>query len=488
MLAGTLGTAMAVGLRMAQRAVEQEVGARTLDLATATVANLRRTGPSDDDAVSEELASTIRMHRGVGLAQMVRTTPGRDADFVAAHLTRGGVNFTRWHGPSEIPTRTQSFMDGRTRSWSVTVPFEDAKGLRAALTMSASLTEADNVVRAERSVLAITAAVAALLLLLAAYQVLGRLIIRRIESLAAVMHRVESGDSSAAAVDTHHDELAYLARGFNAMLTRLRGFNAELESRIDAATRDLARKNRALEELNDLLLTARRDLSAKERLAALGQLSGTIAHELGNPLNAISVQLQLMARRSDLPEAARNEIGVAQGEVTRMTGIIRRFLDSSRGLSPAPERTQLTALVDEAIDLTLSAEARTRVAVERRVAPEAETILCDPALVRHVLTNLLGNALDATAGKGTLIVTGAREGSDVVLAVADSGSGLSPEVKRRIFDPFFTTKPPGRGTGLGLAICKEIARAMHGRLDVESELGRGSTFTLRFPAPMDGKT
>src|SRR5438034_8802710 len=129
------------------------------------------------------------------------------------------------------------------------------------------------------------------------------------------------------------------------MLAQIRGFNADLTGRIEEATAELTKKNRDLEELNELLVAARRDLTSKERLAALGQLSGTIAHELGNPLNAISGHLQLLARRSDLAEPSRAELQTVQNEVLRMTQIIRRFLDSSRGLTPAPRAVSLAELV-----------------------------------------------------------------------------------------------------------------------------------------------
>ncbi len=105
----------------------------------------------------------------------------------------------------------------------------------------------------------------------------------------------------------------------------------------------------------------------------------------------------------------------------------------------------------------------------------------DPGLVRHLLTNLVANAVDAMPNGGRLEVQARQEGRDVVLRVADTGTGMAPEVKRHIFEAFFTTKPSGSGTGLGLAICKEIARALKGRIDVESEPGKGSSFTVRFP-------
>src|SRR5438093_13103790 len=98
------------------------------------------------------------------------------------------------------------------------------------------------------------------------------------------------------------------------MLAQIRGFNAELTHRIEEATAELTKKNRDLEELNELLVAARRDLTSQERLAALGQLAGTIAHELGNPLNALSGHLQLLARPPDLSDPARSQGAVVQGE------------------------------------------------------------------------------------------------------------------------------------------------------------------------------
>jgi two-component system NtrC family sensor kinase len=109
-------------------------------------------------------------------------------------------------------------------------------------------------------------------------------------------------------------------------------------------------------------------------------------------------------------------------------------------------------------------------------------VVTDPGLVRHLLTNLVANAVDAMPNGGRLEVQATHDGRDLVLRVSDTGSGMAPEVKRHIFEAFYTTKPSGKGTGLGLAICKEIARALKGRIDVESEPGKGSAFTVRFPA------
>jgi two-component system NtrC family sensor kinase len=481
-LAGTLLVATALGLRIAQGSVETEIRKRTDELAFATTVALKKAG-SDDEQLSEELAATVRMHRGLLRAELTRQAAlGIDAEFTVARLTPSGIDFTRTRGPApRMPTELLDDPDAG-RVVRVVAPFGDARGGRARLVLLASLGEAQRLVAAERRALLQVALGASVFLVIAFWILLGRILIRRVSALGATMRAVEGGQLAVAAPGPAEggDELAYLARGFNRMLAQIRGFNAELTRKVEDATAELTRKNRALEELNELLVAARRDLTANERLAALGQLAGTIAHELGNPLNALSGHLQLIARRSDVSESAKAQVAIVNGEAQRMAQIIRRFLDQTRGFTPAAEEVALGPMVDEALDLTLGAEARARIQVTREVDPGA--VRTDPGLVRHLLTNLVANAIDAMPQGGRLEVRAHREGRDLVLRVADTGTGIPAEVKRHIFEPFFTTKPKGKGTGLGLSICKEIARALKGRIDVESEPGRGSAFTVRFPA------
>lgn len=479
-LAATLLVAIALGLRIGQRSVEDEIRKRTDELASATTLALKRVG-TDDDQLSEELAATVRMHRGLLRAELARQAAlGIDSDFTAAKITPSGIVFSRWRGPAtRLAGEVVDDAEGG-RALRVVAPFNDARGGRARLVLLASLAEAERLVAAERKALLEVAVGASLFLVVAFWILLGRILIRRVSSLQLVMRAVEGGlyDVKAPGPAEGGDELAYLARGFNRMLAQIRGFNAELTRKIEEATAELTRKNRDLEELNELLVQARRDLTSQERLAALGQLAGTIAHELGNPLNALNGHLQLLARRADLPEAARQQTATLQGEVQRMTQIIRRFLDQTRGFTPSAEQVQLAPLVDEALDLTLGVEARAKIQVARDVDGAVRT---DPGLVRHLLTNLVANAVDAMPNGGRLEVKARQEGREVVLRVADNGTGMPAEVKRHIFEAFYTTKPTGKGTGLGLAICKEIARALKGRIDVESEPGKGSAFTVRFP-------
>jgi len=482
-LASTMGLASWLGGRIAQTSIEAEIRERTLETGRAFVADLALAASYDAKATNERLAQLLRSHRGLRAVELAIERPGPD-QIVRIELTPNGPRQEVREGQADVPEKPASALvtaaDGRV--WSVSLRAKVGRS-RGRLTLEASLAEADSLVAAERGVFFWVTAGACGVLVFLVHLMLVRVIGRPIETLAGAMREAERGRLDVAVSLTSQDELAALAHGFNAMIARIRGFNRELQERVDQAVADLARKNRDLQELNDLLVAARRDLTTKERLAALGQLAGTLAHELGNPLNAISGHVQLLSRDPEVPEAAREDLRLVHGEVARMTGIIRRFLDSARAMTPRPEPVDVQALVDEALDLSLSAEARGRIQVRREVGPGLQAVVLDPGLVRHVLTNFLANAVDAMPEGGALVVRAWRAGEELSLSVRDSGHGVRAEDRPRLFEPFFTTKPQGRGTGLGLAICREIARALKGRVEVDSAPGQGATFTLAIPAP-----
>jgi signal transduction histidine kinase len=487
----TMTVAATLGSATAQRAVEAVVQERTVEVARSVVADLDLAHGAfktlDHDAIASRLAEAMPLHRGLKSAELVLLRNGKlevsSIEFGAGGLeisleTRSGPM------PAPQPVRIEEDEGGRVATAEVSVR-DLAKKQIGLLHVEADVSYAKEIAEREQVVFLSVTAVSAIALAVLFAFVLGPMLARPLSQLAEVMARVQSGGPAAPPVPGagRSDEIGIVARGLDAMLARIRNFNAELQSRIDEATADLAGKNRALAELNDLLVAARRDLTAKERLAALGQLSGTIAHELGNPLNAMSGRVQLLARDPACPPEVRDELRALDGEVKRMTAIIRRFLDSARALTPAPEPTDVAALLDEALSLSLSAEARERLEVVRDVPEDLGRAVTDPGLVRHVLTNFISNAVDAMPSGGTLTLRAERLGTQLALSVGDTGAGIGGEERRHIFEPFFSTKPPGRGTGLGLAICREIAGALKGRIEVETEPGRGSTFTFVVPAP-----
>jgi two-component system NtrC family sensor kinase len=225
-----------------------------------------------------------------------------------------------------------------------------------------------------------------------------------------------------------------------------------------------------------------------EKLAAVGQLAAGVMHEVNNPLATVgacaeTLALQLPAAFGD--EAARARAlelcNIIDLEVQRAKRIVNGVLDFSRPSEEAMGPVPLGAVVDEAL-LLLRHHARfKRVAAERVVEPGLPPVIGSAPQLVQVLVALLLNAADAMEGAGSVLVRAARDGNDAMLEVTDRGHGIAPGDLARVFEPFYSTKPPGRGTGLGLAICFGLVRDHGGRIEVESAVGRGSTFRVRIP-------
>jgi signal transduction histidine kinase len=302
--------------------------------------------------------------------------------------------------------------------------------------------------------------------------------------------------------------ISTLTGGLRRAEEELRNEHAALEVRVQERTRELAETNKALRaeiaerkrteerlaqttrevaEQNSELLRLQREMARVEPLAALGRITGTIAHDLGTPLNSVLGYCQLV-EQEDLSESTRRRLKIVEGEVQRMVDIIQLYLSRARGALPDYGPVNVNELVRETTTLLDPIFQQRGLSIELALGDALPQIKGDTASLQRLLINLLNNAVDALAEGGRVIVmTRTRQTSDpgasgVVIEVTDNGRGIPPEILPKIFDLFVTTKAPGKGTGLGLAICQEIAKAHGGTLELTSRVGEGTCVRIFLPA------
>ena len=238
-------------------------------------------------------------------------------------------------------------------------------------------------------------------------------------------------------------------------------------------------KVRELEATNGRLGEAREGLLRQERLATVGRLAAGVAHEVGNPLGAITGYAAL-ARAKLAGEGGPVEDYLARiaAEAKRIDAIVRGLLDFARPSALELRPVSVAAAVEAAVRLARM-QGRCRDLETELALPEGlPPALADERRLVQVLLNLLLNAGDATGGKGKAWISGAVEGGDLRIEVLDSGPGIPAEILPRVFDPFFTTKDPGDGTGLGLAVCHGILESFGGAIEVAPS-GAGARLVLR---------
>jgi len=280
------------------------------------------------------------------------------------------------------------------------------------------------------------------------------------------------------------DEVGDLAHSFNDMSLQLRAANEEivtwaktLEDRVDHKTRELKRAH-------DHVLHV-------EKMASIGKMAAVVAHEVNNPLSGILTYAKLLRKwvgsgqvGHEKREEAMECLELIATESRRCGDLVKNLLTLSRSAPMNITPTDLQAVIDRCLLLVRHQLELGGIHLQLNVAEDLPRVPCDPAQIEQVLIALIMNAIDAMPRGGNLWLQTllSNDEKEIEIQVRDDGAGIAPDVLPQIFEPFLTTKESGHGVGLGLAISRGIVERHGGRIEVQSELGRGTTFTVTLPA------
>ncbi len=279
------------------------------------------------------------------------------------------------------------------------------------------------------------------------------------------------------------DELGELARSFNGMSTQLQSANNQLlewsrtlEDRVEQKTRELKR--------------AHEHMLHVEKMASMGKMAAVVAHEVNNPLAGILTYSKLLKKWLDRAEIQSKQeeagecLNLIASESRRCGDLVRNLLSFSRTAPINLQPTALNDVVERALRLVQHQMDMSGIQVQLELADELPRVSADPAQIEQVLLALMMNAHDAMPRGGNLWIQTRLQSasSEIQIEIRDDGCGIPPELLPQIFDPFLSTKEGGHSAGLGLAISLNIVEAHHGRIEVQSEVGRGAKFTVTLPA------
>ncbi len=294
-----------------------------------------------------------------------------------------------------------------------------------------------------------------LAVLVAAAWFVSREMVAPIRRLVAATRRVAQGDLGARVVVRSSDEIGELAHAFNEMAA------------------ELAQASERVRELH------RREIERAQHLATVGELASGVAHEIKNPLVGISNGLDLVRRRIAPDPAVDPIMDEMSRQLRRIEGAVRDLLTFARPATPTLAPADANEIVRRAARLVLPAAEHAGVSIDFRLEPSLPELLLDEEQLRQALVNLVMNAVQATPAGGRITVSTRVHDGVLETEVKDTGRGITPDDLQQIFKPFYTTRHSG--TGLGLSISQEIVERHGGRIEVESKLGRGASFTVVLP-------
>jgi two-component system, NtrC family, sensor kinase len=346
-----------------------------------------------------------------------------------------------------------------------------------------SLAKADTQLAASTRSMLIYTAAAMLIVIVLSWIFVWRVVGEPIKALKSGTERLSQGDLGYQLQVQSHDEVGDLANSFNTMSLQLRSANEEivawartLEDRVDQKTRELKRAH-------DHMLHV-------EKMASIGKMAAVVAHEINNPLSGILTYAKLLRKwldrgetEGDKHEEAMQCLELIAAESRRCGDLVKNLLTFSRTAPMNVETTDLNAVMDRSVRLVQHQLELNGVQLQLDLANDLPRVQCDPAQIEQVVLALVMNSIDAMPRGGNLwLRTRINDSRDEVeIQVRDDGIGIPADILPQLFEPFLTTKESGHGVGLGLAISRGIIERHNGHIEVQSEAGKGTTFTITLP-------
>jgi two-component system NtrC family sensor kinase len=352
------------------------------------------------------------------------------------------------------------------------------------LDVQLSLSAVDEHVRASERQIGLAVILTAAAILLLSGFLTWRMVLLPVRSFKRASERVADGDLSTRVRVTSKDEIGEMAASWNIMVEQLGRARRELEEWSHTLEHRVDEKTRELE-------TAHRRMLLVEKMASLGKLAAVVAHEINNPLAGIGTYARLLRRRiakkdgegqPPMEEAETAKIlELMESEATRCGEIVRNLLLFSRAPGVRFSEEDLGVLLERCVLLVNHQAELQEVKIELDVREGLPPLVCDASQIQQVVLALALNAIESMPSGGTLVIRARLVWEEAVLSVADTGCGISPENLSHIFEPFYTTKDQGKGVGLGLAVAYGIVTRHRGRIEVDSDPGKGTTFAVYLP-------
>ena len=420
-----------------------------------------------------------------GVDLMATTAPGAPRlPYLNEHSQDN--EFGEMERPLPDVTTMEIERDGR-REWVITAAINQGagRGYVSALVQKNSATNFVDRLQFQHNLVLGGASVVSIALLYLLFVIFFR---RPAQDIASAMAQARTGDLSARATVRRDDELGAIATGFNRMIDEIRSRNEEREDLLSRVNRfndqlqfEVARATDELRTSNDALLETQQGLARSERLAAVGQIAASLAHEVGTPLNAISGHLHLLARNHPLDTDTQRRVKIINAQLDSVVKSVKSLLARTQRPQPAFQRLDLNELIEELLWLVQPTLEAHKINVKTNLDHRLPLLTGDRDSLLQLFLNLTNNSIDAMPGGGSIEIntrldpkTGSAE-----VRFGDSGAGIDDSALAHLFEPMWTTK--AAGSGFGLAIAREIADGHGGRIEVVADGRPGMVFRLTLP-------